>query len=185
MNGPEFFQTRLGAQFFDGTLPKLVKIASRIAAALEEQNTLMRQVPSYPKDDICDEANCNNCGNCEVILTKKGYEASLWADNEIQFARLLCEIRANCEMEGFDKVHESMDLDDEDMDALWRRADSVWEKSKETHCPTNKILSHLDHLDQLEVACYGSTTPGKVESVTVECTKCGEVVDELYNRDPE
>lgn len=204
----------------------------------------------------------------------------LWYDNTIQFARLLCEIRMACEMEGFDQVMESMDLDDEQMDELWRRAEAVWEKAKADHCPPpkakteegngvgscrmpecphckvalvkdgsdvlgtvhcpkcstvfqsirvrcddcgwkgleceiivkldlistsrldvggevpsgqcpkcgalaylerpdNKVIPHLAHLDQLEVVAYGRT--GKVpDSVTVECTKCGGVVHELF-----
>lgn len=55
----------------------------------------------------------------------------LWKDNEIQFARLLCEIKAACNMEGYDKVLESMDLDEETADELWDRAEEVWEEAKE------------------------------------------------------
>jgi hypothetical protein len=59
----------------------------------------------------------------------------LWENDEIQFARLLCEIRANCDMEGFDKVLESMDISEESADQLWKRAEKVWETAKQTHCP--------------------------------------------------
>lgn len=46
-----------------------------------------------------------------------------------------------------------------------------------------KILPHLDHVDMLEVATYRKNRDEDepLDSVTVECTKCGEVVEELYN----
>jgi len=49
-----------------------------------------------------------------------------------------------------------------------------------------KILAHLDHVDFLEVAWYrGKFARGTKRqlpaSVTVECTKCGEVVAEVFN----
>jgi hypothetical protein len=40
-----------------------------------------------------------------------------------------------------------------------------------------KVRPHLQHLNYLEVAWYGDH-----DSVVVECTKCGEVVHELYNK---
>jgi hypothetical protein len=36
--GPEFFQTIMGRQFYDGTLPRIAKALERIANALEETN---------------------------------------------------------------------------------------------------------------------------------------------------
>jgi hypothetical protein len=42
----------------------------------------------------------------------------------------------------------------------------------------HKIKPHLSHMDCLEIANYAGS-----ESITVECTKCGVVVHELYNRD--
>lgn len=48
---------------------------------------------------------------------------------------------------------------------------------------TYKILPHLDHIDYLEVATYRKNQDENepLDSVTVECTKCGEVVEEIYN----
>ena len=34
---------------------------------------------------------------------------------------------------------ESMNLDDEQMDELWRRAEKVWEEAKAKHCKPQKI----------------------------------------------
>jgi hypothetical protein len=50
---------------------------------------------------------------------------------------------------------------------------------------TYKIREHLDHVYQLEVATYRKNLDENepLDSVTVECTKCGEVVEELYNAD--
>ena len=46
-------------------------------------------------------------------------------ENAADFARLLCAIREHCEMEGFDKVMESLNLTDETADELFRRAENV------------------------------------------------------------
>jgi len=48
---------------------------------------------------------------------------------------------------------------------------------------TYKILPHLDHVDMLEVATYRKNQDENepLDSVIVECTKCGEVVEEIYN----
>lgn len=35
-NGPKFFQTIMGKQFFEGTMPKLARSLERIAVALEK-----------------------------------------------------------------------------------------------------------------------------------------------------
>lgn len=43
-HGPEFFQTVMGHQFYDGTMPKIAKALERIAAALEQSNA--------PKNDL-------------------------------------------------------------------------------------------------------------------------------------
>ena len=36
--GPEFYETRGGRQFIDGTMPRIAKALERIADALEAQN---------------------------------------------------------------------------------------------------------------------------------------------------
>lgn len=49
-----------------------------------------------------------------------------------------------------------------------------------------KAVSHLDHADMLEVAVYRKDHPfdkEPISSITVECTKCGEVVEEVYSAD--
>jgi len=50
---------------------------------------------------------------------------------------------------------------------------------------TYKIREHLDHVNQLEVATYRKNQDENepIDSVTVECTVCGEVVEEIYNAD--
>lgn len=45
-----------------------------------------------------------------------------------------------------------------------------------------KILDHMDHPNYLEVAWYGDHDGGDTDSITVECTKCGEVVHTLWER---
>ena len=39
VHGPEFFETRMGRTFIEGTMPKLIKVLERIAAALEQSQT--------------------------------------------------------------------------------------------------------------------------------------------------
>lgn len=171
-------------------------------------------------------------------------EHPLWEDDKIQFARLLSEIRASCDMQGFDKVLKSMDLNEGMADELFNRAEKVWEESKMKHCPPpspprevycadcsweghegqvdvpfaemdhitdriepggevpvgtcpmcnalvylepepSRIKAHLDHADCLEVVQYGASASRLPSSVVVECTKCGEVVAELFNWDLE
>jgi hypothetical protein len=36
MPGPEFFETRMGHAFYDGTMPKLADAMKRVASALEK-----------------------------------------------------------------------------------------------------------------------------------------------------
>lgn len=35
-NGPEFHQTRIGRDFYEGTMPRLVRVLERIADVLEQ-----------------------------------------------------------------------------------------------------------------------------------------------------
>jgi len=55
---------------------------------------------------------------------------SRWHNNELQFARLLCELVANVDDLHVDEVAASMDLTREEINELFDRADSVWEKAK-------------------------------------------------------
>jgi hypothetical protein len=57
---------------------------------------------------------------------------NLWADDKIQFARLLCEIQANIvgSKKDWASLLESMDLTQEEVDSLFDRAERVWEASK-------------------------------------------------------
>lgn len=57
---------------------------------------------------------------------------SLWDNNELQFARLICELVANVDDLHFEEVCESMDLEPEQLQELFDRADEVWEKAKES-----------------------------------------------------
>lgn len=43
MAGPEFFATRMGHIFYEGTMPRIAKALERIADALEEQNKPVTQ----------------------------------------------------------------------------------------------------------------------------------------------
>lgn len=65
---------------------------------------------------------------------------TLWDNNEVQFARLLCEIRAN--ISGSDvewaELKVSMDLTSSDIESIFTRASLVWEKSKSRTIQKNR-----------------------------------------------
>jgi len=58
MPGPEFFQTRMGKIFYEGTMPKIADALNRIATAIEEQNQtekskaawLFKKTPKHKPD---------------------------------------------------------------------------------------------------------------------------------------
>lgn len=52
-----------------------------------------------------------------------------WADNEVQFARLICEICATSDID-LASLCTSMDLGPERVQELFDRANDVWEKAK-------------------------------------------------------
>jgi hypothetical protein len=54
----------------------------------------------------------------------------LWSDNEIQFARLLCEIIATQDNFDIKALCDSMDLDEESVNELFDRAHDVFENAK-------------------------------------------------------
>lgn len=53
-----------------------------------------------------------------------------WDDDKVQFARLLCELVANCENLQMRSVAESMDLSVPDVQSIYDRAHIVWENAK-------------------------------------------------------
>jgi hypothetical protein len=59
---------------------------------------------------------------------------SVWDNDLVQFARLLSEIRAACDMQGFDAVLKSMDITEDMADELFDRAERMWEKAKQIQC---------------------------------------------------
>lgn len=56
----------------------------------------------------------------------------VWLDNDIQFPRLLAEIRATWDVtpEQYRALADSMDLDPERIDELFDRAQDAWERIK-------------------------------------------------------
>ena len=61
-------------------------------------------------------------------MAKKIHEqGSVWERDEIQFPRLLAEIAATQEL-GMDALCESMDLTQADIDELFDRASTTWQR---------------------------------------------------------
>jgi hypothetical protein len=84
---------------------------------------------------ICDDLGEVECYARELLPGLPDKRPTLWDNNEIQFARLLCELVANCDDLKLLEVAESMDLDMIDIRQLFDRAHDVWEASKAKHCP--------------------------------------------------
>ena len=63
-------------------------------------------------------------------------ELTLWERDDIQFPRLLCEIRANWEpnKDEWKALCSSMDLTEDQIEELFDRANTAWEDSKRRHC---------------------------------------------------
>lgn len=57
-----------------------------------------------------------------------------WKDNSIQFPRLIAEISANVNIseDDWNSLCESMDLNDDELNELFDRADAEWNKIKES-----------------------------------------------------
>ena len=53
-----------------------------------------------------------------------------WDNNELQFARLICEIVAAEERLNWPEIRDSMDLNDEELHELFDRAHDVFEAAK-------------------------------------------------------
>ena len=87
-----------------------------------------------------DGSNCKACHDALAALAGTPLRGPcpkcgpLWDNNEIQFARLICELVANCDNLEFDAVCESMDLSKRELMSLYDRANLVWERSKKEHC---------------------------------------------------
>ena len=54
----------------------------------------------------------------------------MWNNDKIQFARLICEIRAAEELLNWSEIRDSMDLEDEELQELFDRAEVVFEAAK-------------------------------------------------------
>lgn len=57
-----------------------------------------------------------------------------WENDEVQFARLLCEIAACQDNLDHQALCEAMDIDVDDLNALFDRAHKTWEEAKRVHC---------------------------------------------------
>lgn len=65
-------------------------------------------------------------------IESRGSRHDKWEDDSIQFPRLLCEIMATQENLDFDLLCDSMDLENDRIHELLDRANTAWEKAKET-----------------------------------------------------
>ncbi len=112
---------------------------SQFAVECESCSTVLVSFDS-PQDEAGDLVYL--CGHavatesCSYCATPKlGEENPLWLDDEVQFARLLCELRANWSTPSNyeDAAHlcESMDLTGAEVEGLFDRAHVKWEAAKD------------------------------------------------------
>jgi len=86
----------------------------------------------------------------------------LWNNNEIQFARLICEIVASLDVQELALVADSMDLPQKEIQELYDRAETVWVSA------------------QIQ-AVYGGECPDCFDDIPPEtpdggeCSNCGHV----------
>lgn len=102
------------------------------------------------------------------VITQAG--KSLWEDDKIQFARLLSEIKANVSIawEDHADLGKSMDLDGDQIEALFRRAERVWEESKQVHCSPPR-----------QVYCADCSWEGHEGQVDVPFAEMDHIADRL------
>lgn len=76
-------------------------------------------------------------------------KANRWADDKVQFARLLCEIVAT--QEGFDikALCDAMDLEESDVQELFDRAERVWGAAKSRRKPRRSARAVKEALQEL------------------------------------
>jgi len=74
--------------------------------------------------------------------TKKGIKTMthVWHNNEIQFARLLCELVANCDSLEHVLVAESMDITLDELQSLYDRANAVWKNKRPKYSSSSVTL---------------------------------------------
>jgi hypothetical protein len=80
----------------------------------------------------------NYLGGCDARVRSRAQAAldvPLWERDDIQFPRLLSEILATIEIsnEDWTALRDSMDLEDDELQELFDRAQASWERAKERH----------------------------------------------------
>ena len=106
----DFIKTRMGQEFFSGTVPRITKALERIADVLEKESL---------RGMVVDE---------ELLKGPSATAPNNWARDDIQFARLLSEISA-VDLDERQKIdlQQSMNLNEEQIDELFYRAEMTWQ----------------------------------------------------------
>ena len=98
---------------------------------------LQAGLPPNPKLNYCQHKGCKSSIEGWADKCEK-HNGSLWDNNEIQFARLLCELVATCDDLKLRDCCESMDINQDELNELYDRAHAVWEASKAKHSPVRR-----------------------------------------------
>lgn len=74
-------------------------------------------------------------------------KVELWKVNSIQFPRLLAELRAaGLTTEQYEKLQDSMDLDLDEIEELFDRAQEAWEEHKKDRTPPPNVQSARERI---------------------------------------
>lgn len=125
----DFFLTRMGSRFYEATMPGLVRQIERLNENLEKLIASKLEVlPEPPGEAPKSPAEMNNE---QVIAFAMKPAKSMWHLDEVQFPRLLAEIRAIC-LDGkqYADLCKSMDLTEDEIDEILERADKRWQSIK-------------------------------------------------------
>jgi hypothetical protein len=106
MSGPEFFQTRMGAKFFEGTLPNLVDVLGKLQQSVADATTAMHRLAealessnAQEDDDLSMELPCCECGEQEAIV------ALPWQRETKVCAECWAEITDGSPIADVDRIH--------------------------------------------------------------------------------
>lgn len=193
MSGPEFFQTKMGRMFYEGTMPELVRQIKRLNDNLEADQPIPFVPSSKAKRDregvgVGHAGHADRmpqCPHCQVALVQDGNDAK-GLHHCPKCSSSFQSVKVRCDDCGWKGMARELGVQLESIPDLAARLDPGGEVPV-GECPEcgalayherayNKMWEHIDHLEMLEIAVY---PPG--DNVTVECTKCGCVVHELLN----
>jgi hypothetical protein len=112
MSGPDFFQTRMGAKFFEGTLPNLIETLGKLNQSVAEATTAMHRLAEALEQAQVPESDpmalpCCECQEQEAIV------ALPWDREKQVCAECWAEITDGSPIADADRIHRLPTPDDD------------------------------------------------------------------------